>query len=487
MLVSVARPQTTIFYSWQSDLPNKLNRGFIGESLGRAVKTLSSDDGLVVEPVVDRDTLSVPGAPDIAVTIFDKIDRAGVFVADVSIVHRAAEGRAFPNPNVLLELGYALKALGDARVILVMNTVFGSPNELPFDLRRKRVMPYELSESSVEKANQRATLAEALERAVRLILPSLALAPAVPDPLEFAQQAIRENRADLEPAILDEMRALASRLESLQPTPQQPGPFDERLVEVLPKTIPIVVDFAGLFDTAARYDSAKAIWAIAKGLQPVIDGYFVSTRGGLSVNDHERGLSEFVGHEMMVMATAILIRHHRWERLGEFLKSQYLVSSHRGRHHVRFEAFCSTVQALEIRKQRQRSPRTSLHADILQTRHATPELSTLVSFEEFIQADLVLFMATELPPEKPLDETFSPRWIPWSLVLQPSFSSPAILDELQSARVAELFARTIGVDSVNTLRVRYQQRFARGVQACFPGIHWLSFALPKAETIGSVA
>ena len=77
MLAYVTRPQTTIFYSWQSDLPNNLNRGFIGDSLSRAVKTLSADDGLVVEPVVDRDTLSVPGAPDIAVTIFDKIDRAG--------------------------------------------------------------------------------------------------------------------------------------------------------------------------------------------------------------------------------------------------------------------------------------------------------------------------------------------------------------------------------------------------------------------------
>lgn len=487
MLTDVARPQKTIFYSWQSDRPNNLNRGFIGDSLQRALKTLAGDDELVVDLVLDRDTQSVPGAPDIAVTIFEKIDRAAIFVADVSIVQRSGEGRAFPNPNVLLELGYALKTLGDARVILVMNTAFGSPHELPFDLRRKRVMTYELSESSAEKSNERAGIVQALERAIRLILPTLERAPAAPNLLDLAQQAIRENRADTEPTIQDEMRALAASLETLQPMPQQTGPFDERLVEALPKTVSIVADFARLFDVAARCDSAKAVSAIAKGLQPVIDGYFVPTRGGLSVNDHERGLSEFVGHEMMVIATALLIRHHRWERLGEFLKAQYLVGTHRGRFHVRFEDFCRTVQSLEIRKQRERSPCTSLHADILQTRHSAHELSSLVPFEEFIQADLVLFMATELPPENPLDETFSPRWVPWSFVLQPPFSLPAILDQLQSARFAELFARAIGVDSVNTLRVRYQQRFARGLQACFPGIHWLSFALPKPETIGSVA
>ena len=116
-----------------------------------------------------------------------------------------------------------------------------------------------------------------------------------------------------------------------------------------------------------------------------------------------------------------------------------------------------------------------------------PELSGLVSFEEFIQADLVLFMATELPPEKPVDETFSSRWVPSSFVLQPSFSSPTILDELQRVEVAESFARAIGVDSVNTLRARYQQRFARGLRACFSENHWLSYVLPKPETIGSVA
>lgn len=486
MLQCVTKVPKTVFYSWQSDLPNTTNRGLIGDALARAVKAISADSDVVVDLVVDRDTQSVPGSPDIAVTIFEKIDNAAIFVADVSVVHRGSSDRSFPNPNVLIELGYALKALGDDRVVLILNAEFGGLHELPFDLRRKRVMTYSLPESSDERAKERAELARSIERAIRLILPRLSAVAAAPSYLDLAAVAIRENRPDLEPAISDVTGAIASRIEALQPVPQQPGQFDEVLVSVLPKTTPILVEFARLVEVAARCDSAKAVSAIGKGLRPVLDGYYAPSRGGLSIGDHERGLSEFVGHEMMVMFTALLVRHHRWERLGELLKIRHLVTSSQGRFHVGFDGFCGEVKALEFRKQRLRSNRTSLHADILQERHASSELSSLVPFAELIQADLLLFMATELAPEKSPRETFSPRWVPWSFVLQPSFSYPPLLDDLRSFAVANLVSHALGIGSVDTLRRRYGERFALGLQSCFPGsMHALSVTLPKPETIGS--
>jgi hypothetical protein len=48
------------------------------------------------------------------------------------------EGKRAPNPNVLVEYGYALARHGVQRLLLVMNTAFGSPSELPFDLRHLR-------------------------------------------------------------------------------------------------------------------------------------------------------------------------------------------------------------------------------------------------------------------------------------------------------------------------------------------------------------
>lgn len=103
----------TGFYSWQSDLPNATNRGFIQTALERAVASIHNDDSIEIEPVIDRDTIGVPGSPDITSTIFTKIEQAQVFVCDVSLINlESSDSRKTPNPNVLIELGYALKALG---------------------------------------------------------------------------------------------------------------------------------------------------------------------------------------------------------------------------------------------------------------------------------------------------------------------------------------------------------------------------------------
>lgn len=162
----------TVFYSWQSDLPNATNRGFIHTALEAAAKTLREDGSVQVEPVVDRDTAGVPGSPDISSTILGKIDQARVFLCDVSIINQGAKegARLTPNPNVLLELGYALKALGQHRIIMVMNTAFGTIEQLPFDLRLKRVLTYTAPPESAERGEARKKLQGVLEYCLRDIL-----------------------------------------------------------------------------------------------------------------------------------------------------------------------------------------------------------------------------------------------------------------------------------------------------------------------------
>jgi hypothetical protein len=161
-----------VFYSWQSDLPNNTNRGLIGQALENAARSIRRDDSIQVEPVIDRDTVGVPGAPDIASTILDKIEKAQVFVCDVSIVNGGTEARPMPNPNVLIELGYALKALGPQRIIMIMNSAFGAPELLPFDLRMKRVVTYHVPPEEQERPAERKKLEGVLGSGLRTILAS---------------------------------------------------------------------------------------------------------------------------------------------------------------------------------------------------------------------------------------------------------------------------------------------------------------------------
>jgi hypothetical protein len=159
-----------VFYSWQSDLPNQLNRGFIQNALERAAKSISQDDSIKIEPVVDRDTDGVPGSPDIANTIFEKIDISQVFACDVSIINVKGEDKPTPNPNVLVELGYAYKAHKSERILMVMNTAFGKPELLPFDLSKKRVITYHLPPEVEVKSSVRKELVKKFEKALRTII-----------------------------------------------------------------------------------------------------------------------------------------------------------------------------------------------------------------------------------------------------------------------------------------------------------------------------
>src|SRR5262249_1853279 len=133
----------TIFYAWQSDRSEKVNKYFIKDAVESAIKTIRADAEVDLAPSLDHDTKGVPGIPDIPSTICDKIDRCGIFLADMTFAGTTApdgekDQKYLPNPNVLIELGYALARLGPSRIIYVMNTAFGPPGELPFDIRVRR-------------------------------------------------------------------------------------------------------------------------------------------------------------------------------------------------------------------------------------------------------------------------------------------------------------------------------------------------------------
>lgn len=156
-----------LFYSWQSDLPASLTRNLIQDALERAAKAIARDESQWVRPVVDRDTAGLEGTPNIADSIFAKIASSDAFVADVSVVNMGAP-RPTPNPNVLVELGYAVGKLGWSRVLLVQNTAFGGPDDLPFDLRGRRIVTYHAPEGA-DKAAVRAQLQQRLTPAINVI------------------------------------------------------------------------------------------------------------------------------------------------------------------------------------------------------------------------------------------------------------------------------------------------------------------------------
>lgn len=164
----------TIFYSWQSDASKKTNRNFIRSALEAAIAKVGRDLDLEDSLRIDQDTADVPGTPEIANTILQKIEKAYIFLADLTIIAKTPEDKQVPNPNVMIELGYAMKSLSTQRIITVMNERYGTAKDgLPFDLAHRRwPIRYSLSEdtSPEDKFEIKKKLISDLETAIKAVV-----------------------------------------------------------------------------------------------------------------------------------------------------------------------------------------------------------------------------------------------------------------------------------------------------------------------------
>ncbi|WP_262966877.1 nucleotide-binding protein [Methylobacter psychrophilus] len=166
-----ASNEFTIFYSWQSDLPDSCNRQFIRQGLRNAANSIEeSNSDYIIK--VDEATRDASGSPNIPLMILSKIKTADMFVCDITTIFaNPANTRQAPNPNVVFELGYAVAHLGWDRIVLLFNKDLGTfPGDMPFDFDRHRASPFSAKEkpSTKEKQELNKLLEDAISAVIRL-------------------------------------------------------------------------------------------------------------------------------------------------------------------------------------------------------------------------------------------------------------------------------------------------------------------------------
>ena len=133
-----------VFYCWQSDSPLVTNCELIENALKSAINSVNQSNQLV-QYSFEKDTLNVTGSPDIPNAIFEKIaSSVDIMICDISITNPNFKGKKNPNSNVLLELGYAASIIGWENIITIFNKAYGSYSNLPFDIRSRKPIEYEL-------------------------------------------------------------------------------------------------------------------------------------------------------------------------------------------------------------------------------------------------------------------------------------------------------------------------------------------------------
>jgi hypothetical protein len=158
-----------VFYSWQSDIPQDINL----KPIRRALKLASADleeklDNIQIDQ--DEATRNTSGSINIPKSIFQKISRADIFVCDITTINKdSQESRKAPNPNVLIELGYAIANLGWKRIIMLFNKEYGVfPNDVPFDIDRHRIADFIIKNKNDKKGKD--DLKNILKNAVEQII-----------------------------------------------------------------------------------------------------------------------------------------------------------------------------------------------------------------------------------------------------------------------------------------------------------------------------
>jgi hypothetical protein len=450
-----------IFYSWQADLPSSTNRGFIQTALEEAASTVAAD--LNVQPVIERDTKDVPGSPDIANTIFKKIRTSDLFVADITLINPKSATRRTPNPNVLLELGYALHALGEERIILLCNRAYGPLEALPFDLKMRRVTPYDMPEVAAERAPERKRLASILAQALKAALASIPPTPPAPDEMNAAITAIESAAPNKALLIRRAMNAITKELETAAPLRFDDGADVDQLLEALHGTVPAVRSFTRLSEAIAGMNDNEAARTLYKGLTSVLEHY--DNPKGFEGRYDERDFDywKFLGYELLTTLIATLLRDEHYETIRALLDESITITTNRGTKPVTFGYASEWLPSLEARQKEKR--RLSLHADLLHDRHAPKDrdtsldgpLADLLPFDQFMAADYFLFLRGELEHGEQTDSGF--EWIPWTSVYLRE--TPHFISSATRTATAQRLATALGTPDVATLKTRLLERAGR--------------------------
>ena len=135
----------TVFFSWQSDVPEKSD--FLRSFIKTSIKNLETPHNVNV--LYDEASRSVVGSQKVEEVILEKIRACDVFIADITPITRieTKEGekkriKLLPNPNVAFELGYAMHCLPMEQVLIVLPTGI-SHGQLPFDFNHNRLIEFD--------------------------------------------------------------------------------------------------------------------------------------------------------------------------------------------------------------------------------------------------------------------------------------------------------------------------------------------------------
>ena len=237
--------------------------------------------------------------------------------------------RLIPNPNVLVEHGYALSRRTFSRVISVMNTAYGDCDEatLPFDLRHMRwPITYKLSTGNPKEPVKKAFVKE-LTLALRsiLLLRDDQSTDEIFSAIQVFEAAVSDGKTNTGYLAEKVFGKIEKELTQYRITQENDKPFDETLIESLKTLKPLRDSFLEVCDVWLRSESAQPFTPKVVAFIQKVKALQMRPANVSGWDDKFGDNFGFLSHELLLSTVAILLKLERFDTLAEFLRTKFVI------------------------------------------------------------------------------------------------------------------------------------------------------------------
>ncbi len=257
------------------------------------------------------------------------------------------------------------------------------------------------------------------------------------------KNALLNDRQSANGLIADYLDTLIVSFEDFRLTGGSTTDFDDKVVEVIEKMLPLRDDFIDFVFVVFKYQESIDLEKLQNFFERLIPFCYrpenVQTYTEVDYDNYK-----FFIYELILNFVAILLQLKKYKELAHFINSQYFY-----RHPNSSELTYSGIEIFdlfprsldEIRNKRLNLRRVSVTADLIKE-HTTRKD---VSFEEIKQADLFLYYITELQGNR-----FA--WFPRTSVYSSRGGTVEIFDRLVSLQHFNKIKEFFGVQNIDQLK-----------------------------------
>ena len=330
----------------------------------------------------------------------------------------------------------------------------------------RRLVTYEMPLKEESRAPDRLKLEKQLETAIRSALDSVPKHEKITDAIP-AIAAIENNQANKIIVLRRNLASLLKKLLEKQPKKNSAGGTVDELTTSIDSTQELVAEFSKIAEAASIMKDLDSALEIYKWFGVIFEHYNPQVINGRTSNA-DGDYFKFIGHEMFVTMISFYIREQSWDILKNILSEPIIVENIKyanGPSNVDWHYASDHLPSLLDESRTKK--RLSLHADILNIRHTTGGLSSIIPMEEFCSTDFFLFLLGELPKVEYKDGFFD--WRPWSILYLKNI--PRFIVNAERKQYASRLASSLGVLEMSEFKKRLKERYP-AVHKLFVGGFW---------------